>query len=269
MPNWTSASPSFSTSRPTTLALAAAEARIEFDKLAQSADKAFLEVTKVIEANKNGLYSQLVMGKDDTGVVSAEVKQQMKGLRDLSRSLRDGGHNGASADQLNAIKGQIATKEAALLSFANREIATRTGSEGMADVDARTGARDQSAQRFLRGHARATGREPGDSRTTSSSTSMRSRISVLSRKAIQEKQGQLKQLESAKALASAGASAARKAIEAQRKAAADQRKQWEEQHKVAERDGTLSAEDDRQFWLKRAAAVKSGSENYVFARRKG
>ncbi|SEB40621.1 hypothetical protein [Terriglobus roseus] len=243
-----------------TLALAMADLAIAADHAADRANNAYGSFRKLLEENQTGIYAQLFLGKGDTGLVSDDVKRQMKDLRDLSRQYRDQVHSGASQADLDKTKGDIATRRNAVLSYVNGEIAKRSGSEFTADVDARTG-------RVTNGRSESYAKLHG-SQDENLNILNGVKDFVYGEQDYDDSSAKNATLTAKKDRLTSQKQLAGDANAAAKKAAEEQRKLWDDDLAAMQAAGKASAQAVLQFWIDRENATKSGTENYLFADKK-
>lgn len=226
-----------------TLSLALDEARINADKLAESARKADTEVEKLLKENKVGVFQFALTGQIGTGPASDEVRKRMDEFRDLQRSNRDAVRSGSDTPQAAAARDAVIQKKLQdLYTWAH---------------DSRT-----QIQSFDKdGQARANvnileGVEDFASNTLDES---------LQQKRNTADQQQKQQLEDADKRRQQAAQAQRQAAETARKAMEAQRKSWEDQDDERKLSGSDSATIEVNTWAKRVAGLKQGSEQYLYA----
>lgn len=231
-------------------ALAFADLALAADHATERINRAYDAIKKTLEQNQNGAFSQIFLGKGDTGVVSDNVRKQLEELRDLARKYRDQIHSGASQDALSQTQSDITAHRNSLLTYANNEIKTRTGSEMTADVDARTGM--VSNQRWVP-YAQLHGSQQENLNTLYGikdyvyneqdfDSSSATNASLQTRKA---------QDESRKQTAT--------------DAAKSQRERWDQEHNEFELGAERSKADEVGFWQAKLATVRNGTENYRVA----
>lgn len=226
-----------------TLALAIDEARLNADRLAESAGKAATEVRKVLEENKVGLLQFAMSGQIGTGPVSDEVQRRMNELRDLQRANRDALRSGSdSPEAQQARESQIETKTRDLYSWAHQ---TRTDVQSFnqngqldANVNILEGVEDYASDNL-------------------------DEVAQQKRNTVdQQKQ---KQLQDAEKQRQQAAENQRRAAEAYRKAMEAQRKQWEHEDDQATNAGRGDPHVMAAMWDLRLMGLRKGSEQYLYA----
>jgi len=225
------------------LALAIDEARINADRLADSADKAASEVKKMLAENHGGLGTFIMTGATSTGPVADEINKRMQDLRDLQQANRDALHT--STDTPAAAAARAAAITAKMRDNVNWASKSRSdigtfnqGGQNNAIVNDLAGFQNQ--QQYTLDDQSEQARNVGDQQT----------------------QKKLTQQQEAQRIAQEGATKAR---EAAQKAFEQQKQQWKAQDDARIQAGNDSATVEVNTWAQRVASLKQGSQAYIDA----
>ena len=225
------------------LALALDEARINADRLAESADKGAENVKKLLAENAVGLGTNIMTGQIGTGPVTDEVNKRMTAIRNMQRDNRDAVRSGTDTPEAEA--GRIAKITAALQDLSTWAQKSRVdiqsfNQSGKADaiVNILGGVQDYADNTL--------DEQTQQARSTND----------------QQTQKKLQQQQENQRIAQVGA---RKVQEAARQAFEAQKEQWQEQDDARRDAGTDSAVIEVNTWAARVSALTKGSAAYIDA----
>jgi hypothetical protein len=222
-----------------TLALAIDDARINADRLAESANTAYANVKKLLEENKVGFGSFLLSGQISSGPVTDEVNKRMKSIRDAQVGDRTALRSGS--DTPEAAAGRDAKITAQLTDLYNWAHKTRTDIQSFSK-DGKT----EGIQNIL------SGIEDYSSNTLDERSE--GKRNIADQVKVKELQDQKKQADLSKQI--------------QQKAIADQKQQWDYELAAWKASGQRSAQEVSRWWALKAIAEAAGSINFNDAMRK-
>ncbi len=240
------------------LALAAADAALEMDHLADRANNAYSAVKKLLQENRIGAVKAYFSGQGNTGEVSDLVEGGFRDIAHLTadqrRAVRAGGEDSPAARAAGAA---LAARQARLRSDIAAFQAKINGSE-VVDETGAFGVKTKRSVSYAQAHGdQSANRDIAQGALDSLDDQAADDVERKQNAVLTQKQ---KQLELQKANSTAS-------LAAQKKAEEDQRQQWANDLAALESSGAATLSQVHGFWVDRENSVKVGSANYLVAEK--
>ena len=251
---------------PNGTALALDEARINADRLAESARKAQQDVAKLLQENRSSFLSEIFLHKGNTGEISDEVNKRMKTLADLQQADKTAVRSGKDTPQAQDTRArEIENAQNAFLSYI-RETRAKINGTVESTLVASVGTGFVAPRVVRQSYAQVNGDQSANNAILNGTEdylyNIRDDRSVRDRNAASTVEN--KRLEAQKAAATQTSEAQRKAQEAARKAMETQRKGWEQEDDSRKLSGSDTPTQDINVFDRRLAGLKVGSEQYIY-----